>query len=317
MAGDIEKVAELEGQVSDMEAQVKELTKALEVAAGGNTDAIEKATLQGQVDTLVGKVEELTDALQKALDDQASAQAAKSEAEEMAKAIAEMDEDERAYLKAFPWQKKGKEEEEEEEEVPEGNGKKKKFPFWKMSREDRQKIIKADKAADETVTLSGRTISKRAVGEDTFEILKSQAAEIAKANASMAKEIEKRETTEFQKRADDEYSHVPGTAEERGNMLRAISKMDEPLRKSFEAALGSAEKLAKAGFDKLGHKGDKPGDESIAKQARDFESRLDKVRSDFPKLSRSEALSKARRENPDLFKAYQEHGEEVARNGGN
>lgn len=314
MAGDNDKVAELEGQVSDMEAQVKDLTKALEAATKGDADAAEAAKLQGQVDTLVSKVEDLSSALEQAISE-------KDEAENMAKALAEMDEDERAYFKQFPFPPKKKAvvavegEEEEEEPVANGNGNGKKKPFWLMSKQERKEMIKAEKANDEVATIEGRVISKRAVGADAFEILKAQAARIAKSEADMAREIEKRETVEFQKRAQESYAHIPGTLEERGNILRALSKMDEPLRKSFETIIESAEKLSKAGFDKIGTKAGRPGDESIEKKARDFESRFDKVRVDFPKLTRADALAKARRENPDLFKAYQEHGEEVARNG--
>lgn len=294
MPGDMEKVAaELEGQVSDLEAKLEKLMTQLESSEDPELAKAAEPLIQA-----LEKANELNEKLQKDLE---TAKAEKDKVQKeaaVAKALAEMSEEERSYYKNF---KTDKEKEE----------------FLELDPEKRKEKLKAEKALDESVVIEGETISKRAVGEAAFTIFKKQAARIEKQEQALKKEREDREMSDLRKRADDDYSHVPGSTDERAAMLKALTTLDEPVRKSFEAVLQQSEKLAKSGFERVGSRGGKPADESMEKKAQDFESKLNKIRADFPKLSKQDSLKKARQENPDLFKAYQEHGEHLAANGGN
>jgi hypothetical protein len=156
--------------------------------------------------------------------------------------------------------------------------------------------------ADEEIVFKGQTIKKSAVGEIQFSIAKAMSEELTKNSEAIAKAQNEALLAKLEKQADAEFAHVPGSAIERAEMLKAIGLMDAELRKNFEAVFASAEKLAKAGFEKLGVAG---GDsDNIKKNAEDF---LTKV-SDIQKRDgskRAEAMTKARAEHPDLFKAYQ------------
>lgn len=275
-----EKVAELEGQVSDLQDQLEKLSKQLEAATAGNAELAKAAELQGQLDEALTKLDEVTTALESTL-------AEKKAAEDALKIEKQMTADEKDYCQGMSADEKS--------------------AFMAKPPEERKKEMNKRAEGDETVTVEGQTIKKSAVGEAQFAIIKAQAERIAKSEKAIADEIEKREVAEFTKRADEAYKHVPGSVEERANVLRHISKLEnEELRKSLDAILESAEKLAKAGFAKLGAKGGKPEDQNLEKQAREFMSKVDNIRRDFPKMTRQEALSKARRDNPELFKAYQD-----------
>lgn len=273
---------QLEGQINDLEAQVTDLTKKLETATGSNQRVVKAVELQAQINTLTKTVAELTEA--KAEADE-MAKAAKEDADRLEKALSELSEDELTFYKAFP-------------------SKDKKEEFLEMSEEDRKKSMKVAKSNDEEITVEGQVIRKSLVGEASFKILKAQAERIAKNEKDISDEIAKRETVELRKRADDEFKHVPGTVEERADMLRAIGKMDEKVRKSFEAVFTSAEKLSKAGFDRIGSGGGKETPPSIAKAAQDFSVKVAEIKK-RDNCSGTEAMGKARREHPELFKATQ------------
>jgi len=88
-------------------------------------------------------------------------------------------------------------------------------------------------------------------------------------------------------------------------MLGAIEKMDENLKKAFLAVFEQSEKLAKAGFDKVGHGGGKPPENPDLKKAKvDFETKVAEIRK-RDSSNQQDAFRKARAEHPDLFKAYQ------------
>lgn len=198
----------------------------------------------------------------------------------------------------------GDAEEPDFDEDDDANGKDKK----PMKKEEEKVIEKAkdkdiEKVAEETVVFKGQTIKKSVVGVEQFGIFKSMADELTKASTDIAKANDDALMARLEKRAGDEFSHVPGSVQERASMLKALGAMDEPLRKTFEAVFASAEKLAKTAFDTVGSGG---GDsENIKKSKQDFDGKVNEiVKRDGVK--RAEALTKARQEFPDLFKAYQE-----------
>lgn len=157
---------------------------------------------------------------------------------------------------------------------------------------------------DETVVIDGQTIAKSAVGDVAFTIFKAQADRLKKAEEDIAKERDLRVTAEFKKQADDLYKHVPGSVDERADMLKAISTMDAKLQKSFTKVFDQSEKLAKSAFETIGTKG---GDQDVKKAAQTFETKVAEI-AKRDGIKRTEAMAKARLEYPDEFKAFQDQG---------
>lgn len=287
---DVTKVAELEGQVTEMEAQIGDLTKQLEAVTKSDDSA-------AKVAELVGQLNEVTKALEKATTDIEAANTAKAEAEAVAKtaeAVAKLSPDQRSIY----------------DELAKAD-KKKASDFLDMKEEEKEGEVKKRASNDESVVIEGETIRKSVVGDAVFATMKKQADRIAKNEKDLEIEKKARETAELSKRAEAEFSHVPGTVEERAGMLGAIEKMEEPVKKAFMAVFTQSEKLAKAGFERIGGGHDDPKNEDIAKVRRDFDSKVDEI-AKSEKVSRTQALSKARKKYPDLFKQYQ--GEEAKAN---
>lgn len=299
MPDDNKDVAELEGQVSDLEAQITKLSTALEAATEGKADLRKAAELEADLGEALLKMDELTDALKSV----AQERDALADTARLAKLEAGLTEEEREYFKQFPWQKDKEEEE--------------KAGFLEMDPEERKKRAKMAKAQDETVVLDGETISKSAVGAGTFAVLKKQAARIAKTEEDLKQQRAEAEMARLEKRAGDEFGHVPGTSQEKAKMLKAINGIeDEEIRKLVESVFIAHEKLLKNAFNTIGGRPPQAGEESLQKKAQDFESKMEKIRID-EKCTRSEAIIKARKQFPDLFQAYQEDGERLAGNRGN
>jgi hypothetical protein len=287
MPGEVEKVAELEGQVTDMEAQIADLTKKLEkataAAEGGEGNDGAAAEFQAQLDEATQSVEQahgLIEKLTKERDDLL--------------AISKLTKEEKDYC--------------------DGMSPEDKSAWLAKAPEDRQKDMKKRAESDEVVTIEGQEIRKSAVGEATFNVLKAQSDRIAKSEENLKIEKEAREKVELEKRA-EAYTHVIGSVEERGKMLGAIEKMADDLKKSFMKVFEQAEKLAKAGFDRVGvGAGEDPSkNASIQKAARDFDGKVNEIKK-RDNCTRTEAFSKARKEHPELFKSYQGEDGEAAAN---
>lgn len=299
MAGETEKVAELEGQVTNMEAMVADLQKKLEKATAGDDN--DKAA---QIVELSGQMEEMTKALTDATAVISALNADKEAMEKLAKAEAALTKEEIPWYERLKGKKKKAEDDEDEKEVEKAQ--KEIVKFLGLSADERLKVAKANTVADESVVIEGQTICKSAVGESTFNVMKAQAARIAKSEKDIADANDRALMADLKKRADEKYAHVPGSTEERAAMLKAIEAMEPEVKKSFLAVLEQSEKLAKAGFDTLGH-GNGKGEKdtvTITKAARDFETKVAEIRK-RDNSSRTVALAKARTEHPDLFKAYQ------------
>ncbi len=257
-----------ETEIADLEKQMSEIEEKLEKL--GKTDDSE------------------SDKLAKGADDESDDDVKKEEEPLKRVRLSKKTDDE--TKKAWPKKSKAADAEDEDEDMAEDAA-------------DGCKKADVKKAADdESVVIEGQQILKSAVGEASFAIFKASEARLAKAEQEIAKERDLRETAEFQKRADDLYSHVPGTVEERGALLKAISKMDKTVKKSFETILTHSEKLAKAAFDTVGVKG--PVSNDVKKGAQDFEAKVSEIRK-RDNCSRADAMTKARAEHEDLFKAYQ------------
>jgi hypothetical protein len=160
--------------------------------------------------------------------------------------------------------------------------------FTAMSAEDRAKAIGKAVENDEVLKFDGAEIRKSAVGEAQFAFMKSQQARIAKQDEEIAKERDARVMSDLRKRADDEFSHVPGSTDERAAMLKALNGMDEAVRKSFEAVLKAHEEVVKNAFNTMGH-----GNGKVAEGSAD--DQLDKM-----------AKAHATKNNVPFAKAYTE-----------
>lgn len=159
-----------------------------------------------------------------------------------------------------------------------------------------------EKGDDETLTINGTTIYKSAVGENQFAIFKSLNADLAKTQDRLQKAQDETELATLRKRADDDYPFVPGSTDERALMLKAMNGMPAAVRKSFESVFIASNKLAKAGFDRVGVHGRDP--EDMQKTAATFEGKVSEIKK-RDGCTNTEAMQKARAEDPEGFKAYQ------------
>ncbi len=97
--------------------------------------------------------------------------------------------------------------------------------------------IKKSNVDDETFSAHGRIIRKSVVGEDVYEILKAQQAEIDTNKDIAKKEIEKRETAEFTKSAETLYKNLPGEPEAKGKVLKAVNDLPKENKEVLETML--------------------------------------------------------------------------------
>jgi hypothetical protein len=154
----------------------------------------------------------------------------------------------------------------------------------------------------EALVIKGTRITKNQVGDAQFSLFKSLNEEVSLANIEIEKQKDAALMATLRKRADDEFGHVPGTTDQRAYMLKHMGRMPEELRKSFETVLKQSEALAKSKFDTVGFGG--VGIENLRKNGASFETKVSEIQK-RDNCTRTEALSKARHEDPDGFKAYQ------------
>lgn len=128
--------------------------------------------------------------------------------------------------------------------------------FLDMKEEDRKKECEKAAAGDETVVIEGRTISKRAVGDDMFTIMKAQASRIDANEKEIAKAREAEATATFEKRATVDFPHLAGTPAERGAVLKYLDAAPADVKKAAETILTAAEGFAKFAFQKAGTRSD-------------------------------------------------------------
>jgi len=171
--------------------------------------------------------------------------------------------------------------------------------FLAKAAPDRAADIAKAASGDETVVIAGRTIRKSVVGPDVFAVMKAQAEDIAKAQSDLAKERDLRETEALEKRAADELGNLPGETAVKAKVLKAIGGMDKATGDALAAMLKAGDAAIKGAFSTIGSR------DAAKAAARNFEKRVDEVRAANPRLSRTEALQKARTDFPDDFRAYQ------------
>ena len=164
--------------------------------------------------------------------------------------------------------------------------------FMDASAEEKKKQMDGVKKSDETLTVGGETISKSAVGDAQFAVFKRLAA----AEERIAKAEEAAEMARLEKRAADEFKHLPGTPAAIAKMLKAVGSMSADVAKSLEAVMKAADANAEGAFKKngaLGGKVDDTADAQIEKFATDIMAR--------DKIGKTAAIAKAWEEHPELY----------------
>lgn len=174
--------------------------------------------------------------------------------------------------------------------------------FLKKSASERGQIIIAKKAGEEILKVDGKEIRKSVVGADMFAILKSQQAAIEANRVALEKANKEAQTATLRKRAGDELAKLPGTEDEKVEILRSIDAIaDENVRKAALAALKAGNSALAKAFDTFGSEG---GNEpaNIAKGKQDFNAKVEEVMK-RDNISRSSAIEKVTDQHPELHAA--------------
>lgn len=170
----------------------------------------------------------------------------------------------------------------------------------KPTKKGREFLAKhAPATGDEVLKVGDQTISKAAVGDAQFAFFKLQ-------NDRMEKAEREARITKLEKRASDEFGGLPGTDLEKAMLLDHLASAPEDVRKAAEAILTAAQKNIGKAFERIGKGADAggggPGEDAIKKGRTDFAAKVEDIAS-RDKIDKAEAMSKARREFPDLYKA--------------
>lgn len=174
--------------------------------------------------------------------------------------------------------------------------------FMALSSEEQEKKVNAVKKSDETLELHGQTITKSAVGDGVFAVMKAQAAEIRKAQEEIAKARDEAETERLAKRADDELSALPGDRLAKARILKASNTLSTEDRTTFDAMLKAANSSLAKAFTNVGKSGAGVTEEGSA------EDQLQKKATEIAKrdtVSFEKAYERAINENPDLYESIE------------
>lgn len=175
--------------------------------------------------------------------------------------------------------------------------------FADMTPEERKKKMKDDPSCaktDETLIVKGTTIKKSVVGEATFEIFKSQQADIQANAEKIAKQEDEAKRSAVIKRAES-LGHV-GAAAEVGALIHDITKADPKAGAAMETLLTKVEAvLAKSAvFTEFGS-----GRGGVTKAVEAIAAKAAELRKADPKLTIEKARMMARDQNSDLAKQEQ------------
>jgi cation transport regulator ChaB len=172
--------------------------------------------------------------------------------------------------------------------------------FAACSPEDRKKQM--SKAVDSNPVIF-KSVSGEEFRKNDDPRLVKMAKQADESERIAKEERTKRENAEFAKRADDDlkpYSDDVAKRDDKIEVLRAIDKMDEGPKAAVLKMLSVGAKAINAAFQSIGTQAGQ-----ISKSADAFEKRVTEVQS-RDKIGRSAAMTKAREEFPDEFKAFQD-----------
>jgi len=199
----------------------------------------------------------------------------------------------------------------DEKEHFEGLDEDKRKKFLAKSAADRKAEVQLAKGADEQITINGTVIRKAKVGAESFAAFKSMHEQSEANKLAVTKAKDEAETARLEKRADDEFGKLPGTATEKAQVLKAVASAPEAVRLHLEKMLKAGQDAIAKGFERMGHGGGRDADPSIKKAADDFNGAVAKIQK-RDDCSKSVALQKAAIEHPDLLKAYNEANRQAA-----
>lgn len=167
---------------------------------------------------------------------------------------------------------------------------------------EEKKAADLAKASDESLTVDGVTIMKSA-NPGLFAIVKSQQAKIAENAAEIAKANERTEMVTLEKRATDEFAHLPGTATEKAGVLKLLKSAPEAVRTSAEAILKAAEAMAKGAFGRVGTSKSGDGKPATDDAKKVWKGKVAELRKAYPTLDGERILDKAHELYPTEFAA--------------
>lgn len=228
------------------------------------------------------KISELEKSLAKAAADLEKANAALAEAT----AKASLDDAEREYVASLE--------------------KSERDDFLKMSKKARAEVIKKSLEDDEVIKVEGRTIRKSKVGEDMFAILKAQEARSLEIAKTLDEERERRISTELTAKAESDYGHLPGTAAEKAEVLKAVEEMPEAARDTLTKMLVAGNGAIKSAFGSVGRGGDISPVTGLRKSAdgkHPFLAKVAEIRK-RDSVGQHVAMNKARNEFPEEYNDY-------------
>lgn len=175
--------------------------------------------------------------------------------------------------------------------------------FYAADEAGRAKIVTEMAKNDEVIKLDGQEIRKSVVGEAAFSFMKKQAERTDKLEKDAAEARAAELNTRMEKRAGDDFNHLPGTVAEKAEVLKSVEAMPAAAKTSLEKMLKAGEAAIVSAFQKIGH----TGSQSSLDDAKKFEKMVDdEVASS--KCTKNAAMAKVRKTHPDLFKAYQGSG---------
>lgn len=257
-------------QLDELQKTVDELTEKL-AAATADDQAKKSAELQEALTKAQSEVKELTEKMEKSAADS-----------EEAVAKASMSDAEKQYMAGLSGAKK--------------------MEFMRATAAERKSMM-SKAAEDDPVVYKGADGTEfRKSDDQRLVAMAKRNDDLEKRNAE---EVEKRLVAEFEKKADEEpYKVLKGDVSERSRALRAISAIeDEAVRKTVTDWIETCGKLMAKSFETVGHQ-----DEKVRKTAEDFNKRVSEVMK-RDSISRARAMSKAAKEYPEEYEAYQAAGQ--------
>lgn len=177
--------------------------------------------------------------------------------------------------------------------------------FLKMQPKARAAFMKSADETDETLTVNGRTIRKSTVGEEVFEMMKAQDAQMKDLAKQAEKDRDERINTELRKRVSDEFDKLPGTDDAKVSVLKAMVSMPEAARTALEAMLKAGNAALSGAFTRLGHNDGNVLDinkgRGVQKDAEHpFMKKVNEIKA-TEKVTGSTAMSLARKRFPDEY----------------
>ena len=138
--------------------------------------------------------------------------------------------------------------------------------FLKMDDSARTSEIEKSKVSDEVIKMGDTEIKKSVVGNDAFQIMKAQQAQIDDGIKKTQEAVAKSEMMEFTKTAELLYPNLPGKPEDKGAVLKSMSKMSAIEKATLETMLKSANSANEGLVEEVGSNGiplNKSAEESL------------------------------------------------------